>query len=70
MRTIYTIILASGLYTDGQTITSTPVPMPQPDCITISQLRLDEAECVQVQWPYDPAVPNRHPRDAILSVSE
>lgn len=54
MRTIYTIILASGLYTDGQTTASAPIPMPQPDCVSISQLHLDGAECIQLQWPHNP----------------
>lgn len=64
MKTIYTIILASGLYTDGQTTTSTPLPMAPTDCITLSELRLDGAECIKIQWPYGATAPVRPLMDA------
>ncbi len=55
MKTIYTVILISGLYTDGYVKSSTPVPVSQIDCVAIAQTSLDGAKCVQMPWPSDSA---------------
>lgn len=55
MKTIYTVLLISGLYTDGHVKSSTPVPVPQMDCESIAQASLDSARCVSMPWPSDAA---------------
>ena len=57
MKTIYTILLVSGLYSDGYVLSSTPIPMSPTDCISVAQGRLDGATCVRLPWPYDQGYP-------------
>jgi hypothetical protein len=56
MRAIYTVILISGLYTDGHVKSSTPVPVSQFDCVAIAQTLLESAKCVRLSWPTDAAM--------------
>jgi hypothetical protein len=64
MKTIYTVILASGLYTDGQVTSVHPVPVAQVDCVSLAQTQPGAAKCVRVPWPVDPSVAIALPQHA------
>lgn len=64
MRTIYAVVLASGLYTDGQVTSIHPVPVAQVDCVSIAQTHLGAACCVRIPWPVDPSVAIALPQHA------
>lgn len=53
MRTIYAVILASGLYTDGQITSTSPLPVPQVECLSIALKQEPAADCVRLPWPVE-----------------
>ena len=51
MRTIYTVVLVCGLYTDGQTTSMSPIPMPHVECLSVARNQEQTAKCVRLDWP-------------------